>query len=143
MKVKIKKVHPEAKIPEYKTKGAAACDVYSLEEVKIKPGESAMLRTGVAFEFPQGYFLMLAPRGSFALKKHLDMPNSVAIGDSDYRGEYLMPVRNLGTEETVVEKHERIGQILFIPIEQAEFEEVDELGETERGSGSFGSTGKF
>ncbi len=142
MKVKIKRVHPDAKIPEYKTKGAAACDVYSLEEVVIKPGESAMLRTGLAFEFPSDYFMMLAPRGSFALKKHLDIPNSIAIGDSDFRGEYLMPVRNLGQEDAIIEKHERIGQILFIPIVQAEFEEVDELGETERGTGSFGSTGK-
>lgn len=143
MKVKIKRVHPDAKIPEYKTSGAAGCDIYTIEKVNIKPGESLMLRTGLAFEFPKNYFLMIAPRSSFALKNNLDIPNSIAIGDADYRGEYLLAVRNLGGKEITIEKHERIGQVLFIPIEHAEFLEVEELTESKRGSGSFGSTGKF
>lgn len=143
MKVKIKKVHPDAKVPEYKTESAAGCDIHSIEEVKIKPGESALIRTGLAFEFENGYFAMIAPRSSFALKNNLDVPNSVGICDSDYRGEYLMAIRNLGTKEAIVEKHERIGQIVFVPFVQAQFEEVENLGETQRGTGGFGSTGKF
>ena len=143
MKVKIKKVHPDAKIPEYKSKDAAGCDVYALEEVKIKPNTIEFIRTGVSFEFESTHFLMIAPRSSLALKKNLMVPNSIAIGDSDYRGEYLLALRNLGTEEVTIDKHERIGQILFLQFTRAEFEEVDELSDTERGTGGFGSTGKF
>mgnify|MGYP001258170051 CR=1 FL=1 len=143
MKVKIKKVHADAIIPEYKTEGAAGCDITAVEEVTIKPNESFLVRTGLSIESPQGYFVMLAPRSSFVLKKHLDVPNSVGIIDSDYRGEILMSLRNLGTEDAVIEKGERIGQILFIPVVQADFEVVEELTETQRGAGGFGSTGKF
>lgn len=143
MKVKIKKVHPDAIIPEYKSASAAGCDIHSIEEVKIKPGESVLIRTGLAFEFDDGYFAMIAPRSSFALKNNLDVPNSVGICDSDYRGEYLMAIRNIGTTEVIVEKHERIAQIVFVPFAQAQFEEVENLGETQRGTKGFGSTGKF
>jgi len=143
MKVKIKKVHADAIIPEYKTEGAAGCDITAVEEVTIKPNESFLVRTGLSIECPQGYFVMLAPRSSFVLKKNLDVPNSVGIIDSDYRGEILMSLRNLGTEDAVIEKGERIGQILFIPVVQADFEVVEELTETQRGAGGFGSTGKF
>mgnify|MGYP002868003077 FL=1 len=143
MKVNIKKVHADAIIPEYKTEGAAGCDVIAVEEVIIKPNESFLVRTGLSIECPQGYFVLLAPRSSFVLKKHLDVPNSVGIIDSDYRGEILMSLRNLGTEDAVIEKGERIGQVLLMPVVQADFEVVDELTETQRGTGGFGSTGKF
>lgn len=143
MKVKIKKVHADAKIPERKSKAAAGFDIYSIEETVIKPGESAMIRTGVALEFPEDVLVIVAPRSSFALKKNLDVPHSIGIGDSDYRGEYLLPLRNLGKEDAIIEKHERIGQFVFLYKLDIEFEEVDELEDTERGTGGFGSTGKF
>jgi dUTP pyrophosphatase len=143
MKVKIKKLHRDAKIPEYKSVNAAGCDIYALEETVIKPRESVLVRTGIAIEFDKGYFAILAPRSSFALKNNLDIPNSIGIGDSDYRGEYLMAIRNLGDKEVIVEKHERIGQFIFVPFVQARFEEVESLGDTQRGSGGFGSSGKF
>lgn len=143
MKVKVKKVHPDAKIPERKTKGAAGFDIYSIEETKILPGESAMIRTGISLEFPEDMFVIMAPRSSFVLKKHLDVPNSIGIGDSDFRGEYLLVIRNLGTEEAIIEKHERIGQFIFLNKTDVELEEVDELEDSERGTGGFGSTGKF
>lgn len=143
MKIKIKKVHPDAKLPEYKTKGAAGCDISSLEEVKIKPGKSAMIRTGIALEFSEDIFVILAPRSSFCLRNNLDVPNSIGIGDSDFRGEYLMAIRNLGKEEVTIEKHERIGQLVFLNKIHADFEVTDTLENTERGEGGFGSTGKF
>lgn len=143
MKVKIKKLHPDAKIPERKSKAAAGFDIYCIEETKIMPGESAMIKTGIALEFPEDMLVIIAPRSSFVLKNHLDVPHSIGIGDSDYRGEYLLPLRNLGSEEVIIERHERIGQFVFLNKVDVEFEEVDELEDSERGAGGFGSTGKF
>lgn len=143
MKVNIKKTHENAKIPVYKTSESAGCDVTSVEEVRIKPGESLLVRTGISLEIPKGYLVMLVPRSSFALKKNLDIPNSVGIGDSDFRGEYMFAIRNLGTEDAIIEKDERMGQLVFFKYEQAEFEEKMELENSERGVGGFGSTGKF
>lgn len=143
MKVKIKKLSKEAVIPEYKTPGAAGCDISSIEEVVIDPGESKFIKTGISIECPEGYFFLIAPRSSLVLKNNLDVPNSVGIVDSDYRGEYLICLRNLGKEKVIIAKGERIGQLVFLPAIQVEFEEVDELSTTKRGEGGFGSTGNF
>lgn len=143
MKVKFKKFHSEAKVPTRGTSGAAAFDLYCIEETKIKPGETVFFRTGLGVELPEGYFIMIAPRGSLCIKKHLDMPHSVGIGDEDFVGEYLVPYRNIGKQEVTIEKGERFAQMLFIKYSAPEFVEVDELKETGRGKGSFGSTGKF
>lgn len=142
MKVKFKKLHPDAIIPKYQTAGAVGADICTMEEITIKPGELHFIKTGIAIENPENHFVMIAPRSSLCLKKHLDMPNSVGIMDEDFRGEYIVALRNLGNEEVVIEKSERIAQIIFIPYSRMEFDEVDELSETERGIGGFGSTGK-
>jgi dUTP pyrophosphatase len=143
MIAKFKKVHPAAQIPVYKTSGAAGCDITCVESIDIKPGAVGMVRTGLAIEPPVGYFLLIAPRGSLCLKMHLHMPNSVAIGDADFRGEYLIPLRNAGQQTITIPQNERIAQIVFLPYQQLEFLEVSYLSESERGSGAFGSTGKF
>jgi dUTP pyrophosphatase len=142
MKVKIKKVNPDAITPEYKTDGSAGCDIHVIEEVVIKPKETILLKTGLSLEFSNNYLVMLVPRSSFCMKNNLDIPNSIGIGDSDYRGEYLFAVRNLGDSEVRIKKHERIAQFVFFKVEKAEFEEVKDLEDTERGEGGFGSTGK-
>lgn len=143
MQIRFKKFHPDAQVPTRGSKAAAGYDVYSLETVTIKPGETKLCRTGIGVEIPEGYFIMIAPRSSLCIKKHLDLPNSIAIGDEDFVGEYLLAYRNLGSEDVLIEKGERFGQMLFLKYETVDFTEVDELKETERGEGSFGSTGKF
>lgn len=143
LQANFKRFHPDAKMPTKGSKGAAAYDIYSLEEVVIAPGETKLCRTGFGIELPAGYFLMIAPRSSLAIKKHLDMPNSVGIGDEDFVGEYMVAYRNIGNEEVIIEKGERFAQILFLKCDSVEFSEVDELKTTERGDGKFGSTGKL
>lgn len=143
MKVKFKKFHPEAKTPTRGSDGAAGYDIYSLEEVTLQPGETVLCKTGIGIELPKGHFLMLAPRGSLALKKHLHMPNSVGIGDEDFVGEYLVPYRNIGNEPVTIEKGERFAQAIFIKYTAVELVESDELKQTTRGGGKMGSTGKF
>ncbi|MEI7604136.1 MAG: dUTP diphosphatase [bacterium] len=142
MNVKIKKLHPEAKTPLFATSGAVGADLFTVEETIIKPGELSYIHTGVAIENPEGHFVMIAPRSSLCLKKHLDMPNSVGIMDEDFRGEYIVVLRNLGNEDVVIEMGERIAQILFIPFSRVEFKEVAELSGTNRGLSGFGTTGK-
>jgi len=142
LKVKFKKLHPAAKVPVYKSAEAAGCDIYTVVEETIKPGEIAFLKSGLAIEIPQGYFAAMTPRASFCLKQHLDMPHSLGIMDSDYRGEYLIPLRNLGSEPVEIPAGERIAQMIFLPYVQAQFEESTELSDTIRGAGGFGSTGK-
>ena len=143
MNIKIKKLVDNAKIPIYGSIGATGADIHALDDIKIKSGELAYIKTGIAIEIPNGFFIMMAPRGSLCLKKHLDMPHSVGIFDEDFRGEYIVPLRNLGQEDVLIEKGERIAQLILMPYMKAEFNEVSELSETERGSGAFGSTGKF
>jgi len=137
------KTDKESKTPEYKSEEAAGADMYSIEEVVIKPSELVMIKTGIATEIPDGYFGMLAPRASFCLKLHLDMPHSVGIIDSDYRGEILVPLRNLGKEKVVIAKGERIAQLIIIPYLKVKYVESKKLNTTVRGKGGFGSTGKF
>lgn len=140
--IKIKKLHPDAIVPERKSSGAAGFDIYSIEEVKIEPGEIAMISTGIALELPENMVAYIFPRGSLCLKKHLDMPHSIGVGDEDFRGEYKVVYRNLGEESVTFEKHERIAQFVFMNYIPVEFKEVDELSDTSRGTGGFGSTGK-
>jgi dUTP pyrophosphatase len=140
--VKIKKLDERAQIPFYSTPEAAGADVTCIEDVTIPAGETVLIKTGFSLELPVGTLVMLLPRSSLAIKKYLDMPQSVGIIDSDYRGEYLVALRNLGKEDFFIPAGERIAQMVLIPHLRAEFSEVDELSETKRGAGGFGSTGK-
>jgi dUTP pyrophosphatase len=143
MLLKIKKLHNDSKIPVYSTSHSAGADLFTTEEVKIQPGEIVFIKTGLAFEIPEGYFGMVTPRSSLCLKKYLMMPNTPAIIDADFRGDLTLAFRNLGDEDVVIEAFEKIAQIIFVKYDKAEFVESEELSETVRGSGNFGSTGKF
>jgi len=139
--IKVQKIHPDAKFPEYKTPGAAAADVYSIEEVTIKPGEVVFIKTGLTLELPKGTFMMILPRSSLCLKQHLDMPHSIGLLDEDYRSELMIVYRNIGSENVTLEKSERIAQLLIGNYVKVNY--IDgELSDSER-KGGFGSTGKF
>ena len=143
MKIKISRLNSQAKMPQRGSSGAAGYDLSALESVTIKPGQTALIKTGLALEVPRGYFAMLCPRGSLALKLHLDMPHSVGIIDSDYRGEWLVPLRNLSSTKTVkIPAGERIAQALFIKHAVVQFISAAKLSITKRGAGKFGSTGQ-
>ncbi len=136
MKIKIKKLCDEAKVPCYFCNGDAGMDVYAVsKEVKDKYIEYG---TGLAFEIPESHVCLIFPRSSLS-KKDLVLANHVGVLDSGYRGELKFRFKKLGEE--VYEVGDRIGQIIIIPYPKVEFEEVDELSETDRGSGGFGSSG--
>ena len=137
MKLKIKKLNSDAKIPQYAHHDDAGMDVYALtKEVKEKFIEYG---TGLSFEVPEGYMMLIFPRGSLS-NKDLIMANHVGVLDAGYRGELKMRFKKTGDD--VYELGDKIGQIIVVPFPKIEFEEVDELTETKRGEGGFGSTGK-
>ncbi|MEA2056169.1 MAG: dUTP diphosphatase [Patescibacteria group bacterium] len=142
MNVKIKRFDKHLPLPEYKTEGAAGFDLYSRLEMKVPAQTIAYIPLNIAMQLPQGYWALLAARSSLH-KKGLMLANGIGIGDYDYRGdedEYKAAVFNFSQDEVVVEKGERIAQMLILPIEKAKFEELS-VFETEN-RGGFGSTGK-
>jgi len=139
IKVKIKKLHEDAKIPIHATEGSAGFDFYSVEEKEINPGETVFVNTGLAIEIPEGFCLQMWGRSGLEVK---GIQKLAGLGDSDYRGEYKIVLRNSSKEPYKIEKHDRIAQGVLLPVFQAEFEEVSELSETVRGEGGFHSTGK-
>ena len=142
MKLKIKKLNTEAVIPAYQTKEAAGFDLHSIEDVVINPGERKLIGTGLAFEIEYGYEVQIRPRSGLAYKHGITVLNTPGTIDSDYRGEIKVLLINLGSELFEIKKGERIAQAVVAPVIQAEIIEVDELSDTQRGSGGFGSTGK-
>jgi dUTP pyrophosphatase len=142
MKLKIKKLNTEAVIPAYQTKEAAGFDLHSIEDVVINPGERKLIGTGLAFEIEYGYEVQIRPRSGLAYKHGITVLNTPGTIDSDYRGEIKVLLINLGSEPFEIKKGERIAQAVVAPVIQAEIIEVDELSDTQRGSGGFGSTGK-
>ncbi len=142
MKLKIKKLNPEAIIPAYQTELSAGFDLHSIEDYIIKPMERKLIKTGLAFEIEPGYEVQIRPRSGLAFKHGITVLNSPGTIDADYRGEIMVLLINLGSEEFEIKKGERIAQAVIAPVVQAEFEEVNELSETKRGKGGFGSTGK-
>ena len=133
-----------AKIPEYKTAGAAGCDVCAFlpEDVIIKSGMRAMIPTGLSFSIPEGFEIQVRPRSGLASKNGVTVLNTPGTIDSDYRGEVKVILINFGSENFVVKNGERIAQLVVAPVTVGKFVSVDSLDETERGSGGFGSTGK-
>lgn len=136
--VKLKKVHPDAKIPFYATNGSAGCDFYSIEEITLQPGETKKIRTGIAVEIPQDFFLKVEGRSGFSSRGILQAGGVI---DSDYRGEIHIVLHNSTRETVKLEKGDRIAQGILMPIFQAYFQEVNELSKTTRGTGGFQSTG--
>lgn len=143
--MRIKKLHQKAVVPHYATVGSAGLDltVISDEDTIIIPYQSTMLcRTGLAFEIPKGYVGLIYIRSSVGSKLDLVLSNQVGVIDSDYRGEVMLPLRNLGRSARVINSGTRIAQMLITPINQVDIEVAEELSETKRGVGGFGSTGK-
>ena len=138
--MRIKKTHPEAVIPKYATEGSAGFDLVTVEDTVIEPGETKLIRTGLAFEVPRWHELQVRPRSGISLKTKL----RVILGtvDSDYRGEVGVIVDNIGDKDELITKGTRIAQGVLTPISIANMIIVDELSQTERGTGGFGSTGK-
>ena len=142
MKLKIKKLNKNAVIPAYQTKEAAGLDLHSIEDVILKPGERKLIGTGLAFEIEYGYEVQIRPRSGLAYKHGITVLNTPGTIDSDYRGEIKVLLINHGGETFEVKKGERIAQAVIAPVIQAEIAEVEELKDTDRGAGGFGSTGK-
>ena len=142
MKLKIKKLTPDAIIPAYQTELAAGFDLHSVEDYVLKRGKRKLIKTGLAFEIEPGYEVQIRPRSGLAYKHGITVLNTPGTIDADYRGEIMVLLINLGEEDFEIKKGERIAQAVIAPVIQAEFVEVDELSETKRGKGGFGSTGK-
>ncbi len=144
MNIKVKKLKPGATVPTMGSKFAAGADLYSAEDadVVIEPSETKFIGTGLAMEIPEGYVGLVYARSGLACKRGLAPANKVGVVDSDYRGEIKVALHNHGKEAQTVEKGERIAQMVIAPYLSVNYEEADELSETERGEGSFGSTGR-
>ena len=140
MDIKIAKLNPEAELPKYKTDGASGMDLYSIESAEINPGEIKIVKTGIAIEIPKGYEGQVRPRSGLAVKG-ITVVNTPGTIDSDYRGEIMVILTNLGKEKFVVNKKDRIAQLIINKYEKANLVEVKELSNTERGKGGLGSTG--
>ncbi len=144
MKVRIKKLNERAVIPTYGSAGSAGGDLYSAEEndITVAPGQTAFIGTGLAVEIPQGLVGLVYARSGLACKKGLAPANKVGVIDSDYRGEIKVALYNHGKEPQTVARGERIAQLVIAPFVFAEYEETDDLSDTARGEGGFGSTGR-
>ena len=144
--VNVKKLNPNAIIPTLGSEQAAGCDLYSCfkeEEIRIKPHTTVKIPTGLAFEIPRGIFGAIFARSGLATKEGLRPANCVGVCDSDYRGEYIVPMHNDTDEVMTIASGERIAQLIVMPFVGIEFNIVDELTETKRGDGGFGSTGSI
>lgn len=145
MNIKIKKLNENAIIPTRGSKYAAGVDLYACidKPIEIQPHETVKIGTGLAMELPDGYFGAIFARSGLATKQGLRPANCVGCCDSDYRGDYIVPLHNDTDFPQIVTPGERIAQLVIMPYLPVEFVEVDELTDTERGSGGFGHTGKF
>ena len=143
LEVKIKKLKDKAILPKYQTDGAAGMDISACldETVTLKPMERKLISTGFAIAVPDGYAAFLYARSGLASKKGITLPNCVGVVDSDYRGEVKVALVNLSDEEFLINDGDRIAQMVISPVNQAILIETDELSETERAGGGFGSTG--
>jgi dUTP pyrophosphatase len=128
--------------PTYATDGAAGLDVVSAEELVLEPGQRHAVATGFAIAIPEGFEVQVRPRSGLALKHGITCLNTPGTIDHDYRGEVKVILANLGSEPFAVRRGERIAQLVPAPVLKASFREVEALGETERGAGGFGSTGR-
>lgn len=138
IKLKVKKINPNAKLPERKNEGDAGLDLYCIEDYTIKPFEIKQISTGIAIEIPKGYFGLIKDRSGLSMK---GLHVLAGVIDENYRGEIKIVLINLSNNEIKIEKHTRIAQLLIIPYLKVNVVEVIELSETERGEKGFGSTG--
>ncbi len=142
-KVNVKKLHPNAKLPVYGTEFSAGADLHACldEPVTLQPNETKLISIGIAMEIPVGYAGLVYARSSLATKRGLAPANKVGVVDSDYRGEFFVPLRNHSDVPQTIEPGERIAQMILTPYLTVNFVEADTLSDTVRGEGGFGSTG--
>jgi len=140
--LKVKKLNKLAQIPEYQTQEAAGFDLHSVEDIIIKPNERKLIGSGLAFDIPKGYEIQIRPRSGLAYKHGITVLNSPGTIDSDYRGEIKVLLINHSNEDFEIKVGERIAQAVIQEVIQATFQEIEELSQTDRGAGGFGSTGK-
>lgn len=142
--IKVKKLRPGAQLPTYGTEFSAGADLYAcLEEpVTIAPGETKKIPTGLAMEIPVGFAGLIYARSGLGTRQGLAPANKVGVVDSDYRGEFMVFLHNHSAETRTVSHGDRVAQLVVTPVFTPGFEEADELTDTARGAGGFGSTGK-
>ena len=142
MKVKFKKLDERAKRPEYGSENANGADLFALNDYTIEPGKTVKIQTGIALELNDEYAGFIMARGGMACNRGLAPANKVGLIDTDYRGEIIVALHNHGEETQTVNAGDKVAQLVIIRLPQATFIEVEELDETKRGNGGFGSTGK-
>lgn len=149
MKLGVKRIHPGARMPTYATSGAACFDLYAVSDIphELYQGTSVVIPTGLIFDIPEGYVLMVYSRSGHGFKHDVRLANAVGIIDSDYRGELMVKLtrdESPGSwlNQFHVNQGDRIAQAMLMPVEQVQLEQVDEVEATVRGMGGFGSTGK-
>ena len=144
MDVRFKRLNDLAKIPTRGSKFSAGYDLYAAtdHDIQIPPHSTVMIGTGLAMELPVGWFGAIFARSGIATKRGLRPANCVGVADADYRNEYIVALHNDTTETKTVQAGERIAQLVILPCQDIDFKEVDELHDTDRGMGGFGSTGE-
>ena len=144
VKVLFKRLNQKAKLPSYKTSGSSGMDLMACvdEPIIIKPNESMLIPTGISIAIPEDTEVQIRPRSGLAAKSNISVLNTPGTIDSDYRGELKIILFNHGKDEFTVNDEDRVAQMVLMPILKVEIEETNELPETIRGSGGFGSTGK-
>ena len=145
VKVLIKKLSPEVKLPSYETSGSSGMDLQARIEssVTIKPKTSSLIPTGLSVAFSENYELQIRPRSGLAAKNNISILNTPGTIDSDYRGEIKIIIYNHGNNDFLVSNGDRIAQMILTPVVKMELEETNDLPNTIRGDGGFGSTGKW
>ena len=145
VKVLIKKLFPEVQLPSYKTSGASGMDLMAFikSSITIKPKTSCLIPTGLSVAFSKDYEVQIRPRSGLAAKNNISVLNTPGTIDSDYRGEIKVIIYNHGNKDFLVNNGDRIAQMILTPVVKMELEEANDLPETIRGEGGFGSTGKW
>jgi dUTP pyrophosphatase len=144
VKILVKKLDPTAKLPLYKTDGASGMDLMAFikKTIKVKPKTSSLISTGLSVAFSEDYEIQIRPRSGLAAKNNISILNTPGTIDSDYRGEIKVIIYNHGNNEFIINNGDRIAQMILSPVLKMKLEETDDLPETIRGKGGFGSTGK-
>ncbi|MBA1337696.1 MAG: dUTP pyrophosphatase [Pelagibacterales bacterium] len=144
VKVLIKKSNLSVEMPTYKTKGASGMDLMAFikEPIKLSPGSSCLVPTGLSVAFSEEYEIQIRPRSGLAAKNNISVLNTPGTIDSDYRGEIKIILFNHGSNEFIINNRDRIAQMILLPVHKMELEEVEILPNTIRGKGGFGSTGR-
>ena len=144
VKILVKKLDSRVKLPSYKTTGSSGMDLMALTDkpITILPKKSYLVPTGISVAMPKNYEIQIRPRSGLAAKNNISVLNTPGTIDSDYRGEIKIILFNHGSDEFLINNGDRIAQIVLMPVHKIDFEEVDNLPDTVRGEGGFGSTGR-